>query len=256
MPRPASTYHTHTSRCRHASGDVVDYARAARAAGLARLGASDHSPMPDGRWGEVRMRLDELAGYEAAVAEARREVPEVEILLGMECDLDPELFPWYRDTFAARGYDLLIGSVHYVHDGSREVSAFTGSTTAAALADYARRVAAAAASGLFACIGHPDNLAACHDVWTPDLAAWAADVCAAAVAHRIPLELNALGLRERRGYPWRPFWEIAAAHGCTAVLASDAHHPAHTAAGLDELAAFAGSLALPVVDLDALRAGR
>ena len=106
-------YHTHTFRCQHATGEVVDYARAAAAAGLARLGAADHTPLPDGRWGSVRMRLEELPAYEAAVAAARREVPELRVLQGMECDVGAEYFSWYRDTFLARGYDYLIASVHF-----------------------------------------------------------------------------------------------------------------------------------------------
>jgi histidinol-phosphatase (PHP family) len=255
VPPVPGVYHTHTFRCQHATGDVVDFARTARDAGMIRLGAADHTPIPDGRWARVRMREDQLADYEAAVVAARVAVPEVEVLLGMECDLDPLLLSWYRDTYPARGYRYLIGSCHYVSREGVEVSAFDGCTGSEALRDYAARLVAGIASGLFAFIGHPDNTAACNKVWTPDLAACATDICAAAAAHRVPLEINSLGLRERRGYPWRPFWEIAAAHHCQTVLSTDAHHPHHLTTGLDEAAVFARELGLTIVDPFAPSAG-
>ena len=241
-------YHTHTFRCQHATGEVIDYARAAAAAGLARLGAADHTPLPDGRWGSVRMRLEELPAYEAAVAAARRAVPELRVLQGMECDVGAEYFSWYRDTFLARGYDYLIASVHFLVLDGVEVSAFGGCRGAVALRDWSGKCLAAIDSGLFAFLAHPDNIACGDAEWNDEVAAAVDTVCAAAAAKNLPLELNSLGLRERRGYPWRPFWERAAVHGCSVVLSTDAHRPADTAQGLDELTTYAASLSLHVVD--------
>ncbi len=241
-------YHTHTFRCQHASGEVVDYARAAAVAGLARLGAADHTPLPDGRWASVRMRLDQLPGYEAAVRAAQQAVPQVRVLLGMECDVGAQYFTWYRDTFLARGYDYLIGSVHFLDDDGVEVSAFGGCRGASALRDWSDKAIAAIESGLFAFLAHPDNIACGDATWSDEVAAAVDAVCAAAAASELPLELNSLGLRERRGYPWLPFWERAAVHGCTVVLSTDAHRPADTAAGLAELTAYAAGLGLRVVD--------
>lgn len=248
MPPVRGVYHTHTFRCHHASGDVPDYARAARAAGLAELGAADHTPTPDGRWGDVRMTLAELPDYEAAVARARAEVPEVRVRLGMECDVGGEYFGFYRDTFLARGYDYLIASIHYLRAGGREVSAFGGCRGREALRDWTARVRQAAASGMFAFLAHPDNIACGDAPWNDEVAAAVDEVCATAAGAGLPLELNSLGLRERRGYPWRPFWERAAAHRCRVVLSSDAHDPRHTADGLDALAEFAAGLGLAVAE--------
>lgn len=248
VPPVAGVYHSHTFRCQHATGEVIDYARAAAAAGLARLGAADHTPLPDGRWANVRMHLDELPAYEAAVAQARREVPAVRVLLGMECDIGAQYLPWYRDTFLAHGYDYLIASVHFLDIDGVEVSAFGGCRGAAALRDWSEKCLAAIDSGLFAFLAHPDNIACGDAAWNDDVAAVVDAVCSAAVARKLPLELNSLGLRERRGYPWRPFWERAALHGCSTVLSTDAHHPGDTARGLDELTAYAADLGLRVVD--------
>ena len=248
MPAVTSTYHTHTFRCKHASGDVVDYARAAAAAGLTVFGAADHTPLPDNRWLAVRMPHDQLPAYEAAVALARREVPGLRVLQGMECDIGVQYFGWYRDTFLARGYDYLIGSIHFLEVDGREVSTFGGCRGRAALRDWSDKAVAAIGSGLFAFIGHPDNIACGDAPWNDEVVAAVDTVCAASAGAGVPLELNALGLREQRGYPWRPFWERAAAHCCPVVLSSDAHHPQDTAEGLDGLLAYAGGLGLRVVE--------
>lgn len=248
MRSPRGSYHTHTFRCQHAEGEVVDFVRAAAAAGLERLGAADHTPLPDGRWAGVRMRLDELPAYEAAVRAARDAVPGVRVLQGMECDIAPEYLDWYRDTYLARGYDYLIASVHFLTNAAGEASGFGCSGDPVALRDYVRRVTLAAESGHFAFIAHPDNIVARDRAWNPDAAAFAHDICAVSAAHGLPLELNSLGLRDDRGYPWRPFWEIVAEHGCSAVASSDAHRPEHAARGLDAMAALADELGIALVD--------
>jgi histidinol phosphatase-like PHP family hydrolase len=76
MPFVAN-YHTHTYRCEHASGDCLDYAKVAAAAGLAILGFSDHTPLPDGRWDDMRMSLAQFDEYEAAFAAAQAAFPNM-----------------------------------------------------------------------------------------------------------------------------------------------------------------------------------
>ena len=67
-------YHTHTYRCHHATGDVIDYAKAAIEAGLTTLGMSDHVALPDNRWNNVRMSMPELDDYEEAIEYCSRRV--------------------------------------------------------------------------------------------------------------------------------------------------------------------------------------
>ena len=43
--------HTHTYRCKHASGTVDDYCREAVKAGISILGFAEHTPFPDGEYG-------------------------------------------------------------------------------------------------------------------------------------------------------------------------------------------------------------
>ena len=67
----------------------MDYVRVAYEGGAAVYGISDHAPIPDGSFSEVRMALDELDSYEKAVHLAQAKFPEIEVLLGMECEYFP-----------------------------------------------------------------------------------------------------------------------------------------------------------------------
>lgn len=71
-----NNYHTHTWRCKHASGTVSDYAREAEKAGINILGISDHTPLPDNRWLRVRMEMNELDPYLSEIDTAAEEFPD------------------------------------------------------------------------------------------------------------------------------------------------------------------------------------
>ena len=60
-----ANYHTHTTRCHHASGSEEDYVLRAIENGLEIFGFSDHVPMPfpDGHQSGFRVRLEALEDY-------------------------------------------------------------------------------------------------------------------------------------------------------------------------------------------------
>lgn len=244
MPFVAN-YHTHTFRCGHASGDAPEYARIAAAAGCRVLGFSDHTPLPDGRWQDWRMRLGEIDAYEAAVATAAAEQPSLTVLLGMECEWSPELRAYYEDELLGRrGYDYLIGASHLIVMDGEWVGSFDRTVTPAALRAYAAQCVATLESGLFSFLAHPDIMGCCNAGWTSDIAACARDICQASVRTGVPLEINGLGFRKpwlvhadgkRPQYPWAPFWEIAAEEGVRVVLSSDAHHPQDAVGNFDDV---------------------
>ncbi|MBA3709651.1 MAG: histidinol-phosphatase [Planctomycetes bacterium] len=257
-----ANYHTHTFRCKHASGDAPDFARVAVAGGCKVLGFSDHTPLPDGRWQDFRMYLPEIDAYEASVRRARQEQPALTVLLGMECEYTREYGEFYRDELLGRrGYDYLIGACHLTELDGQWIGSFDRTTTPRALAAYAAICTRTMESGLFAFIAHPDIFGCCNPVWTSDTAACARDICAASVATGVPLEINGLGFRKpwldtpdgkRPQYPWAPFWKIAAEHGVRVVLNSDAHHPQDVLANYDDVAALRDRFGLVEADLSVL----
>ena len=254
---PWSCLHTHTYRCQHASGDVDDYARVAAAGGMTVLGLSDHTPLPDGRWQDHRMRMAQLPDYIARVRGCQ--VPGLRVLLGLECDWAPEFANFYRDELIARHcVDYLIAGCHFTPDDGAWVGSFDNLTTPARLRAYARQAVATMESGLFAFLTHPDLFGVCNPRWNAETIACAEEICTAAVALRVPLELNSYGIRkpwvpsedgDRPGYPWRPFWEVAGRLGVRVVLSTDAHRPQDVFAGLDELIAVRDELGLIEAEL-------
>ena len=108
--------HCHSRYCGHGEGEVAEYVRAARAAGLTTLAFTEHYPLssafdPDGY---LSVPASDMPAYEQAVEQARAAEPQLEILLGIELDYlgaddDRAIDPADLDRF-----DLVLGSVHFV----------------------------------------------------------------------------------------------------------------------------------------------
>ncbi len=253
-----TSFHTHTFRCKHAEGDVIDYARSARAAGSPVLGISDHAALPDGRWPEARMAFTELDAYDAAIESAQKALPEIRILKGMECEYDADYLGYFKDELlGARNYDYLIGAAHYTPLAGSWINSFEALNTAGALAAYGRYVSEMMETGLFAFIAHPDLFGCSNMNWNADLDACARDILQAAESTNTPLEINGYGFRKppvqgaegtRPRYPWRPFWEIAADYRIRVICNADAHRPKDVLANMDDAEALAKSLKLEIVD--------
>lgn len=264
MGMPA-TYHTHTYRCGHALGDVYEYADVAAAAGCPAMGVTDHVPLPDGRWYDVRMHMAEVASYVGAARRAQREHPDMRILLGFEADWVPIYASFYAEDLLGRiGCDYLLGSVHWFMVDGNWGGAWTETNTSVGLRAYADQVLQAIGSGLFAGICHPDTFGAANATWNADCEAATTDICQAARDANVPLELNSHGIRKawvpdednlRPAYPWVSFWEVAAREGASVFLGSDAHMPEDTLAGMDDLTRLATELQLPVIDLQSIAHG-
>ena len=240
---PVYNLHIHTYRCQHAVGDALDFARLAAEAGCPLIGISDHCPMPDGRWNDVRMTMDDLPGYAAAITHAQKQVPEVRVLGGMECEWDPALRSYYEEVLLGElGLDYLIGSGHYIQLQGEWHSSFSSLAKPGALRAYADLLTNLMQSKLFLFLAHPDLFGCAFEHWNPELAACSHEILQVAEATKTPLEINGNGFRKGwrrpgpgRGYPYpfAPFWELAAGYQVEVMLNSDAHHPLELFQDLD-----------------------
>lgn len=257
-----ANFHTHTFRCRHASGTVDDMCQAAIAAGLDTLGMSDHGPFPDDRLQGSRMPFAEAEAYAREVAEAREKYAgRLRVLFGFEVDYFPSLGnAFYEDIFIGRLHcDYLISGTHFIEGGGPGIALWEGGRDfgPGQVRRYIDVETEALETGLFKYVAHPDMFSIRCAEMTPAIA----DVCNvlldAAEALRVPLEVNAYGLRKspislddgttRPQYPWRPFWDLVREHGgIRAVVGADAHRPEDVWSNVDETIAWAAESGIEV----------
>ena len=229
-----NNYHTHTKRCKHASGSAVEYAAEAALQGSSILGISDHTPLPDNRWPWVRMAMEELPLYEEEIEDARRAEPELIILKAAECEWDNPYHSFYKEELLdKRGFDYLIGALHWFpHRGSWLSLGEVESPTH--LVSYAKHLIKTIESGLFTFIAHPDGFGAGYKSWDKETEACSREIIEAAAATGIPLEINGYGFRKKdQPYPVEGFWEVASGYPVSGICNSDAHSPKDVLASID-----------------------
>ena len=95
-----TNYHTHTTRCMHATGDDEDYVLSAIKGGYRILGFSDHTP-----WkyrtdyvADMRMLPEELPGYVESLKTLREKYHDrIDIRIGLECEYFPQYIHWLKE---------------------------------------------------------------------------------------------------------------------------------------------------------------
>lgn len=221
-----ANYHTHTYRCKHASGTAREYVEAAVQNGLQILGFSDHVPYPfqNGYTSRIRMDVAETEGYVREVTALREEYRDkIEIHIGYEAEFYPADFQRMLDNIRQFGCEYLILGQHFI--GNEWESPYSGIATRdrSRLKAYVDLVIQAMETGKFSYIAHPDLIHYCgrESVYIQEMRR----LCEAAKGYGIPLEVNLLGLAGHRQYPNEAFWRVAAEVGNSAVLGCDAHCP-------------------------------
>ncbi len=243
-------YHTHTTRCLHASGSDEDYVLGAIEAGFETLGFADHAPWQyqSGYVSTIRMPHEQWADYRASVlALKERFAGRFYFCLGRESEFFPRflvLLHRWRDE----GCEYFILGQHFV--SSEEDNPYIGKECATddGLRRYADSTAEAIATGLFSCVAHPDLYMRPRQGFDKACMEAADAICQAAKEHRIPIEYNLLGLLSQmngrsRGYPDADFWQYVRKWDNAVILGVDAHDPSYLTnlslweAGVDHLTA-------------------
>jgi len=241
--------HTHTYRCQHASGDINDYCQVASELGLQSLGFSDHTPLPDNRWPNVRMKLADLADYCHKIDAAKNKFPQLTIYKALECEFDPSYKNFFQEVLLGKyKLDYLIGSVHWFPHNATWTNAWKTTGNAEMLLAYSRYIIQIMQSQIFDFIAHPDVFAAFYLEKDANSIACSRDILAAAAELKIPLEINGYGFKKhevltskglRKMYPWLPFWELASEYDIRVIANSDAHKPEHVYGCIDDAVAIA-----------------
>jgi histidinol-phosphatase (PHP family) len=230
--------------------NVERYRKAARAAGIEELGVSEHVyrfQQSLDLWDHpfwCRQATDDLDAY----CEFVRSTP---LRLGIELDYVPGAEERTAELLAARDFDYVVGSVHFIGDGAVDMDEF-GVWAREQDADqvwhsYFNAVATAARSGLFDILAHPDLVKVFgamrpgpkrdpRDHYEPAVEAIAES--------GIAVEVSTAGLRKPVGeiYPAPMFAEMCVEAGVPFALSSDAHTPEHVGFAYGQAVALLRSL--------------
>ncbi len=251
--------HTHTFRCKHASGTVADYCQNAIRNGIKILGFSDHCPFPDGEYKSSRMDFSELTGYIREIDQARADFPDLTILSGLEIDyLDKYGSSYYRDEFLEKaGLDYLIGGVHFICDSltGERIWKPTLPFREETIILYLIQATSLMETGVIEYFAHPDLLTELAPDWTPNLESMYRDIIQTASDLCLPLEVNANGIRKglldtdqgpRWKYPNPNFWDLVVKYApeIKIVVGSDAHHPGDIVDSCSDCLDFIASIGL------------
>lgn len=244
-------YHVHLERAGLSRENALRFIQCAQARGLSEIALTEHAynfvecaPMlarPDyvSKYGHG-FRIDE---YISLVEGLKDEGFPVK--LGIEVDYMPETVGDIAAFVSRHPFDLVIGSVHWIDEWGFDIAAssWNGVDVEWAYSRYFELACAAAASGIFDVIGHPDVIKVFGARMRAEagLGGYYDALVSAAVASGTCLEVSGAGLRRpvREAYPAMDLLRLACERGVAITLASDAHEPWDVGSRYSELVAWA-----------------
>jgi histidinol-phosphatase (PHP family) len=228
------------------AANVERYRAAAGERGIAELGVSEHVYRFEQALAVWRHPFweqyahDDLDEYCAFVRE------QTDLRLGIEADFVPGAEDRLANLLAARDFDYVVGSVHFLRDGAVDMDDYSvwssGRSAEAIWRRYFQTIGESAASGLFDVLAHPDLV----KYWGPsdrehplpegDLRRYYELAIDGIAQSGIAVEVSTAGLRKRAGeiYPAPAFLEMCLQAGAPVALSSDAHRPEDVGADYEQ----------------------
>lgn len=258
-------YHLHLRKPRgdveeidHTIDAVERYAEQAAERGLDEIGLTEHvyyfrqtAPVWEVEYQRVRCRHD-LDRYCDAILEAKRR--GLPVKLGLEVDWVPERAEELFAALAPYPWDYLLGSVHWIRGSAvdQRPGLWGEHAPERVWSLYAAELEAAARSGLFDVLAHPDLVKIFGNRvpwdWQPLIAS----------LDGVALEVSTAGLHKPVGevYPDADLLRAARDAGATITLASDAHLADDVGRDLDQAVAHARAAGFDTVTVFEARSAR
>lgn len=220
-----SNFHTHTTRCKHATGADHEYVEAAIEAGIKRLGFSDHIPVPyEDYVSRIRMGMSEAEEYRSSIDRLAQEYKQdIQIFCGFEMEYFPKYYEKQMKMIRDLGIEYLLLGQHHILNEVDGYYVGRPDENEAKLHDYVSFVIEGIETGNYLYLAHPDLV-----YFTGDRGLYTEEItrlCEAMKRLNTPLEINGLGLLEGRHYPGDEFFKIAKTVGNDIVVGIDAHSP-------------------------------
>jgi histidinol-phosphatase (PHP family) len=252
-----ASYHNHTPRCGHATGTEEEYVLHAIKNKYDIFGFSDHAPhtFVDLLY-TSRMAPEELDFYVSDILALRKKYSSyIDLKIGLELEYYPKTHARDMALYRKAGVEYLILGQHAIGDGTPKMhtNSFRENFTEADYTAYVNQCIEGLNTGHFSYFAHPDvfNYRRNLDFFLEE----SERLIKAAVAVRVPLELNLYGLSEMRHYPYSPFWELVGKIGAPVALGRDAHSTerVHSEREMADAYRFAEKHKLNVIDTVELR---
>lgn len=228
-----TNYHTHTYRCKHATGTEEDFVLEAIKNNLAILGLSDHAPFKGDTFFN-RMDYLELFEYLDTCFKLKNQYKDkLSIKVGLEIEYIYSQHAYYEYLLNNLNVEYLILGQHFFYVDDEELNTFSLTSTKD-IKTYANTIKDALATGYFSLLAHPDVFFI-NNLKFDDNVKEAFDIIIkAAKTYDIPLEFNANGIRRgikdyidgaRYPYPYLEFWKLVAKENIKVIISSDCHNP-------------------------------
>ena len=220
------------------AGWIGRYVARARARAVSEIALTEHvyrfaqaRDWNDDPWWREEATEDADAYCEAVLAARASGLP---VLLGVEMDWLPERRDAIAAFLAARPFDVVLGSVHWLGPMAIDdpgAADWGGRPAEEVWSGYIRALVAAAESGLFDVLSHPDLPKVFGTRMPASLAGEMDDAVAAIAATGVAIECSSAGLRKPVGelYPEPGLLARFREAGVPATLSSDAHAPGDVA---------------------------
>ena len=229
------TFHSHTFRCGHASGDIADYVSLAVGRGFKIYGVSDHVFLPGIHEPWIRGDYSLLDEYIEDFNNVKnRYKNDIEMYLGFECEYCVRFDSYYRSLLKEKGFDYLICGQHFNYDSGKIYGyGFDTATTKEPYKLYIIDLIKAMKSGLFLYIAHPDLFFLGATEVNDKFKEMTKEIIDAAIKYDAVLEINISGYARNHNrydkcfidYPCEYFWKEVAKTNIKVVYGGDYHRP-------------------------------
>ena len=231
-----NNFHTHTSRCGHATGEDEEYVQKAIEAGIKVLGFSDHVPWPDLLHPGMRMSPDLVENYVKSLTFLKNKYKnQIEIHIGFEAEYVKEYMPYYEYLKRKCGIEYFLLGQHCTIHGDHFYFYNEYQNDPVKTKEYVDDLIAGMESGLFSYVAHPDIFLQGYHFDDEFVDNQIRRICQKAKVLNLPLELNygkiRIGLTKYGAhdaynhYPFYKFWKVVGEYDIPVVLGIDAHAP-------------------------------
>lgn len=150
-------YHTHTTRCKHASGSDEEYVLSAIKNHYDGLGFSDHIILQDIKNSCVRADYEYKDEYLQSIQSLKEKYKDqIQIYCGFECEWDKKYKNYYQELLQNKEVDYLIFGNHSCYFKNGKEYGLKIYSSYAYLQRYLKKAINALNSGLFKIMAHPD----------------------------------------------------------------------------------------------------